>query len=512
LRHALLYGFDVVCYEAQSEVGGLWRFNPEDTEYSSVMRSTVINTSKEFTAYSDFPPAVEEPNFMHNTRMLNYLRSYADHFHLTKHICFEHKVLDISRAENYSTTGQWNVQVQDTRSGLIVLERFDGVLHCTGHHAVPHSPAPFPGQDKFGGRVMHAHEYKDWRGFENQTIVVVGVGNSGCDIAVELSRVAKQVHLVSRRGTWVYNRIFHYGRPVDCVRYNRLSAAVGKLLPHTFATSYVHNQLNFRFDHQLYGLKPEHDALGAHPTINDDLPNRICNGSIKIRPQIARFSEGEVEFEDGSVAEGVDTVIFSTGYSVGFPEIEGGGLVKVDNNQVDLYQYVFPLSLAHDTLGIIGLIQPFGSIIPIAEMQVRLVLAAIAGEDKMPTNEERRAIMSRKATEMSKRYVKSRRHTVQVDYLPYMDELSSLIGCDVPVWYSHLPHDPSMALKALTAPHTAYFYRLAGPHAWSGAREAIFGIEKRITAALNPTYQAPSSKRPHLIFIILLLVFLFLIF
>ncbi|GMR41304.1 hypothetical protein PMAYCL1PPCAC_11499, partial [Pristionchus mayeri] len=485
IRHALLYGFDVVCYEAQADIGGLWRFNPEATEYSSVMRSTVINTSKEFTAYSDFPPLPEEPNFMHNTRMPNYMKSYAKHFKLENHIKFEHKVMNIFRAENYGKTGQWDVRVRDLRTGKETTNRFDGVLHCTGHHALPHSPAPFPGQKKFRGRMMHAHDYKDWRGFENQSIIVIGVGNSGCDIAVELSRVAKQVHLVSRRGTWVFNRIHDYGRPVDCARYTRLNSAVKEILPSSLANAAVKRQLNRRFDHELYGIKPDHDVMAAHPTINDELPNRIANGSIKIRPHIRRFCGDNVEFSDESVAEAVDTIIFATGYTVCFPEIEAGKLVKVANNQVDLFQYIFPIYLPHDTLGIIGLIQPFGSIIPISEMQSRLVLATIAGDSKLPGRADRLAIMSRKVAEMSQRYIKSRRHTVRVDYLPYMDELASIIGCDVPSWYSHLPHDLPMAHRSLTAPHAAYFYRLSGPHAWDGARAAIMGIEQRITAVGN---------------------------
>ncbi|GMT18194.1 hypothetical protein PFISCL1PPCAC_9491, partial [Pristionchus fissidentatus] len=481
IRHSLLYGFDVVCYEAQAEIGGLWRFNPDETEYSSVMRSTVINTSKEFTAYSDFPPTAEEPNFMHNTRMLHYLRSYARHFKLDEHIRLGHKVLNISRAQNYTETGQWNVQLRDMKSGTVSVSLFDGVLHCTGHHSVPYVPPKWPGQETFKGRVIHAHDYKDFKSFEDQSIVVVGVGNSGCDIAVELSRVAKQVHLVSRRGTWVFNRIHDYGRPVDCARYTRMSHAIKSIVPQSIASSIVRRQLNKRFDHELYGLKPAHGVSDAHPTINDELPNRIANGSIRVRPGIRKFSgEKKVEFEDGSMAEGVDTVILATGYSVQFPEIEEGGLLKISDNRVDLFQYVFPQSLQHDTLAVIGLVQPFGSIIPIAEMQVRVALDVISGTTKLPSKEDRLLMMQRKSQEMSDRYVKSRRHTVQVDYLPYMDELAALIGCEPPAWYSYLRYDAALAYRTLITPHAAYFYRLRGPHAWEGARDAIMGVEERI--------------------------------
>ncbi|PIO58612.1 hypothetical protein TELCIR_19949 [Teladorsagia circumcincta] len=77
------------------------------------MKTTVINTSKEMTAYSDYPPDPKSANFMHNTEMHKYLISYADHFDLKKYIKFNHKVLNIERAESYDKSGQWNVTYED---------------------------------------------------------------------------------------------------------------------------------------------------------------------------------------------------------------------------------------------------------------------------------------------------------------------------------------------------------------------------------------------------------------
>ena len=84
------------------------------------------------------------------------------------------------------------------------MEEFDGVLCCTGHHVEPHV-AHFEGEKEFKakaikftprnlqGKILHSHSYKDHVGFEDQRVVVVGVGNSGGDVAVELSRITKQV-------------------------------------------------------------------------------------------------------------------------------------------------------------------------------------------------------------------------------------------------------------------------------------------------------------------------------
>lgn len=69
-------------------------------------------------------------------------------------------------------------------------------MMATGHHAEPYS-ASFPGLDKFKGRVVHSHSYKDHTGYEDKRVLIVGIGNSGGDIAVELGRIASQVRTVA---------------------------------------------------------------------------------------------------------------------------------------------------------------------------------------------------------------------------------------------------------------------------------------------------------------------------
>lgn len=96
-------------------------------------------------------------------------------------------------------------------------EIFDGVLVCSGHHAIPHWPKPFPGQNEFKGRIVHSHDYKDHKGYEDKVVVVVGIGNSGIDVAVEQSRIAKQVYLVTRRGTWLIPKLETRGLPFDII-------------------------------------------------------------------------------------------------------------------------------------------------------------------------------------------------------------------------------------------------------------------------------------------------------
>ncbi|EYB96034.1 hypothetical protein Y032_0154g3001 [Ancylostoma ceylanicum] len=346
------------------------------------MKSTVINSSKEMSAYSDFPPKPEAANYMHNQKLLEYFQDYAQHYKLHKHIKFNHKVTNIRKASDYLTSGRWFVDYTDS-TGAAQSDTFDAVLLCIGHHKVPHWPEKWPGQDEFKGRILHSHDYKEPTGFDDKRVVAVGIGNSGADIAVELSRVAEK----SRR--FIYN-----------VMYS---------IPRSIRAWQVQRTINNRFDHAAYGLQPKHDVFGAHTTQNDELPIRLASGTIVVKPNIDRFTEHDVYFTDGSKAENIDYVVLSTGYDITFPIVEGGELIKVDNNRVELYKYMYPLDQPHNTFAVIGLIQ--------------------------------------------------------VDYIPFMDELATIIGCR-PRFLPLLFQDTALAIATTFGPCAPYIYRINGPHKW----------------------------------------------
>ncbi|KHJ85090.1 Flavin-binding monooxygenase-like protein [Oesophagostomum dentatum] len=153
--------------------------------------------------------------------------------------------------------------------------------------------------------------------------------------------------------------------------------------------SLIESKLNKRFDHERYGLKPKHRVMGAHPTVNDELPNRIACGTVRVKPNIREFTETGIIFDDGSHVENVDEVIFATGFKFHFPTVESGKLIPVHDNVVDLYEYMYPTETAdHNTLAVIGLIQPIGSIMPISEMQARVFFENLFGQHKIPGAEE----------------------------------------------------------------------------------------------------------------------------
>jgi dimethylaniline monooxygenase (N-oxide forming) len=216
--------------------------------------------------------------------------------------------------------------------------------------------------------------------------------------------------------------------------------------------------------------------------VNDELPNRIACGTITVKPNIDHFTKTGVVFEDGTTAEDIDVVILSTGYSFSFPFVEGGKLIPVKDNSVRLFKFMYPPNLAEkSTLAVLGLIQPLGSIMPISELQVRVFCAALSGTIKLPSEHGMNADIDVTLKNMAKRFVASRRHTIQVDYVSYMDELSSMIGAYPDIKALALS-DPLLALKLVFGPALPYHYRVNGPHAWAGARDAIMQCSERVAA------------------------------
>uniref|UniRef100_A0A672ZMH2 Flavin-containing monooxygenase n=1 Tax=Sphaeramia orbicularis TaxID=375764 RepID=A0A672ZMH2_9TELE len=476
-------GLEPVCFESSDDIGGLWRFkeNPEP-DRASIYHSVIINTSKEMMCFSDFPIPAHFPNFMHNSLIMDYFRMYADHFQLTKHIRFNTKVLQVKQRSDFSHSGQWDVETED-KDGKKKKHIFDAVLICIGHHCHPNMPLhDFPGIDTFTGKYFHSRDYKTPEEWRNKRVVVIGIGNSGGDIAVELSRVTKQLYLSTRRGAWILNRVGDNGMPLDLL-FNRVMNAVRCILPFEYFCRLGENRLNQRFDHSLYNLKPKHRLFSQHPTVNDELPNRILSGTVQVKPNIRRFQGSSVEFDDGSVVEDVDLVVFATGYKFSFPFL-ASQVVSVSENKASLYKYVFPPELDRPTLAIIGLVQPLGAIMPISEMQARWATRVFKGCAKLPSVSAMLKDIQYKKETMAKRYVTSQRHTIQVDYVTYMDEIAELVGVK-PALSRLLLTDPKLGLNVVFGPSTPYQYRLRGPGKWAGARQAILTQWERVAKPMQ---------------------------
>jgi cation diffusion facilitator CzcD-associated flavoprotein CzcO len=160
-------------------------------------------------------------------------------------------------------------------------------------------------------------------------------------------------------------------------------------------------------------------VLEAHPTVSDTILTRLTHGDITPKPNIERLTERTVVFADGS-EEQADVVVYGTGYRVSFPFFDRE-LVSAPDNDLPLFRRVFHPDLPG--LYFIALLQPLGATMPLAEAQSEWVCDHLSGRYTLPPRDELVADIAREREAMRRRYVASKRHTMQVDYDDYLFEL-----------------------------------------------------------------------------------------
>src|SRR4051812_38202945 len=398
-------GIEVEVLEKSDRVGGNWVFRNRN-RMSSAYRSLHINTSRDRMEYADYSMPRDLPDFPHHAQIARYFDSYVDHFGLREQIEFETGVEHAARRPD----GVWEVSLDRGETRL-----YDALLVANGHHWNPRWPEPqFPGADAFEGEQMHAHSYVEPSIFEGKRVVVLGMGNSAMDIAVESSRVADRTFLAARRGVHIIPK-YLWGRPLDQMG---LSPKIPWPIRRAILSAIIHSTTGSL---ERYGLpKPDHPIGSAHPTISDEILSRLTHGDITPKPNIESFDRSRVRFTDGSVEE-VDVVVYCTGYKVTFPFFDPDFIAAPDND-LPLFRRVFHPSVPN--VFFIGLLQPLGAIMPLAEAQGEWVGAFLTGAYALPDAREMRRDMERERRKMFKRYVASPRHTMQVDYDDYLLWLS----------------------------------------------------------------------------------------
>jgi dimethylaniline monooxygenase (N-oxide forming) len=397
---------DFDCFEKSDRVGGVWVYQNRNG-MSAAYRSLHINTSRERMAFPDFPMPESYPDFPHHSHIAAYFDAYVDHFGFRDRITFETAVEHAAPLD-----GGWEVRLDDGR-----VLRYDALLVANGHHWDPRWPEPsFPGMDEFAGLQIHAHDYKgeDPNFFRDKRVVVLGMGNSAMDIAVESSFSAAATYLAARRGAWVIPK-YVFGRPLDQI-------ATRPGVPLRIRQRFTETVLRIAVgDMERYGLpKPDHRPLEAHPTISNDILSRVAHGEVTPKPNIARLTERTVVFADGSEVE-ADIVVYCTGYKVTFPFFDPS-LISAPDNDLPLFRRVFH----PDVPGVyfIGLLQPLGAVMPLAAAQSEWVCDHLAGRYALPDRAAMRADIARERRRMHKRYVASKRHTMQVDFDDYLADLA----------------------------------------------------------------------------------------
>ena len=400
------YGVPFATFESSDRVGGNWAFgNPNG--HSSAYRSLHIDTSKHQLSFRDFPMPDDYPDFPHHTLIKQYLDDYTDAFGLRENIEFGNGITHAQRLDG----GGWELSTQrgETRyADLLVV--------ANGHHWDPRLP-DFPGD--FAGVEMHAHSYIDPRtplDLYGKRILVVGLGNSAADIAVELSSrtLENTVTISTRSSAWIVPKYLG-GKPAD--KYYRTSPHIPFAWQRKIAQVF---QPLTAGRPENYGLPaPNHKFFEAHPTQSVELPFRLGAGDVTAKGDISRLDGDTVHFVDGTSAD-FDVIIYATGYNITFPFFDPD-FISAPGNQIDLYKrMIYP---GVDDALFVGFAQATPTLFPLVECQARLVGAYAVGQYQPPPVDEMRRVIAEDQEFYTGHMVHSARHTQQLDYFLYEHDM-----------------------------------------------------------------------------------------
>jgi len=400
-------GLPVQAVEKNADVGGQWLYG---ASASAVYASTHLISSKRTTAYADFPMPEDWPAYPGHVQVSDYFKSFAKHFDLYPSIRFNTDVHKIEQRD-----GSWRATFGDGST-----DDYESVIFANGHLSDPLTPK-IPGE--FRGKLMHAKDYKTADLFEGKRVLVVGMGNTGCDIVVDAIHRAKKV-LWSVRGGNHFVPKFLAGKPADEGNHKPKRFILPKRL-----RSMLHEPI-LRFlvgPPERFGLpKPEHRLYDKTPIVNSLVLQHLGQGDVALRKSISEFRGDTVVFADGQ-EDDVDLVLLATGYEITFPFLED--LTELnwqkDAHAPRLYLNIFPSR--PNGLYVAGLLEGAGVGWPGRALQADLIAAYIKAQKE---NADTTADFRDKIAAFHARPPKKDRgeHGIFVDFLQYKRDLQKAIA------------------------------------------------------------------------------------
>ncbi|MFJ6534371.1 flavin-containing monooxygenase [Microbacterium sp. NPDC091662] len=330
------HGITVDGYEASHGVGGLWDIsNPRSTMYESAH----LISSRTTTEFTEFPMA-SRVDYPGHRVLKEYFEDYARHFGLVDLFRFDTRVARLEPRD-----GGWDL----TSTGPAGDETrwYEGIVLANGTLAEPNIPV-FPGE--FTGELLHTYAYKSPEQLKGRRVLLIGAGNSGCDIAVDAVHHAVSVDMSVRRGYYFAPR-YLFGRPSDTLNQGRpLPARIKQAVDSRVLRAFTGDPVRFGFP------KPGYRIYESHPIVNTMILNHLGQGDLRIRPDIARFDGTTVHFRDGS-ADDYDLVLLATGYTLDYPFVDREHL-HWRGASPRLFLNVFPASF--NGLYVMGMIEASG--------------------------------------------------------------------------------------------------------------------------------------------------------
>jgi dimethylaniline monooxygenase (N-oxide forming) len=401
-KHLIAAGLDVTVFELGSQIGGLWVYE-NDNGLSPAYRSLHLNSENLVTAYKDFPFPAGSPLYPDHAEVAAYLRAYADQFGVTPRIRFRSEVASLARDGD-----GWQVTLAGGWTG-----RFDCAVVASGHQGVPKHP-PFAGS--FAGQYLHSHTYREPEPFRGKRVLVVGVGNSACDIAADLAPVATSTTIAARSPVLMMPRMFA-GVPTSRILgriekpwmpwglRRRIREVISRL---------AHGRM------EQWGFTTP--TKRTHPAGHHLLMSQFVWGRVCAKPGVAAVEGQTVTFTDGSRAE-FDAMIGATGYAVELPFLDAT-TSPVDGHWLDLFHRVVRPGFPH--LYFVGFFNVTGGgNIRMMDDQADWVAAIETGRATLPSDPVMRAAIASERRTITRLYPDSPRYGLELDPRDYRRALAA---------------------------------------------------------------------------------------
>jgi cation diffusion facilitator CzcD-associated flavoprotein CzcO len=357
LQHA---GIPYEQFDKNDDVGGIWDIK---NDWSPMYETAHFISSKTVSNLPGFDMPADYPDYPNHRQILAYIRSFARAYDLYPKITFE---TTIDRVEPEDGGKRWLVTLGNGET-----RRYRGLFLCSGNTWDPNIP-DYPGE--FTGETMHSVRYRLPEEFSGKRVLVVGGGNSGCDIACDAAVHADQAFISLRRGYHFIPK-YLFGTPTDLF-------ASKIALPRFIERPMFELLLKMAVgDLTHYGLpKPDHPVMASHPIMNTQLLHYLGHGDVSYRPDIGRFEGKRVFFKDGS-SEEIDLIVFATGYNVTYPYMDKG-LFEWVSKYPDLY--LSSLHREFDNVCCLGLHQTDGGAYDFFTLQADMMCNFIVDQDQRP--------------------------------------------------------------------------------------------------------------------------------
>lgn len=454
VKECFALGLNVTCIESSDGIGGVFRY--DENGIGGVWKNLVLTTSPWITAFSDFPPKTPSSQHWKHDEYLDYLNRYVDHFGFRDKIVLKHKVTQIKKLSH-----GWEIQIINVETMDKIIQHFDRVVICSGLNSAP-KQFNIPGIEHFGGEILSAAQYKTSVPFRDRHVCVVGLGESGADIATEISHVAKKAYISIKRGVFVIPRVNPLNGVANDYDTNRIRYSTPLAIRDWIAL--FRRRLCFWSSEisELSAIRAQFviasnlGPFSQKAVKQDEFIYPVLDRKLALCTEIQQFESDSIIFTNGRKYQ-IDTVIFTHGFHPKFDFLDVEVKEKIPHPG-KLFLNMFSLEYG-DSIAFCGFARPaIGAIPPTGEMQARLFALIASGKRCLPTKAEMQRDIKLTSAQHKVSFPLQEQPHVVVNWIPYMDKLAALIGCRPNPW--KLLMHPRLLWKVGSGPTTGATYRI----------------------------------------------------